>query len=173
MAPFRGDQRRKINAGSAQLRLNASNALSEEQSLDAVDMAGALPNQPLAFPMGAARIFFLDAWYSDDGDQRAQKCEGIDTVGLHTTGSAVYLHTRRVEHPALNAELGQRARQPEAIVARFITNDDPLILDGCSAQSAHQCANVAAGEPMNAWTVSIGSCNAQYPALLAQFDRGV
>src|SRR5215831_14123077 len=139
MAPFRGDQRRKINAGSAPLRLNASNALSEEQSLDAVDMAGALPNQPLAFPMGAACIFFLDAWYSDDGadmalapvdgDQRAQKCEGIDTVGLHTTGSAVYLHTRRVEHSALNAELGQRARQPEAIVARFITNDDPLILE--------------------------------------------
>src|SRR5215471_1579891 len=79
----------------------------------------------------------------------------------------------RVEHPALNAEPGQRARQPEAIVARFITDDDPLILDGCSAQSAHQCANVAAGEPMNAWTVSIGSCNPQYPALLAQFDRGV
>src|SRR5262249_29716367 len=97
----------------------ASNALSEEQFLDAVDMAGALPNQPLAFPMGAARIFFLDAWYSDDGgdmalapvdgDQRAKKCEGIDTVGLHTTGSAVSLYTCRVEHSALNAELGQRA----------------------------------------------------------------
>src|SRR5215831_12049141 len=72
MAPFRGDQRRKINAGSAQLRLNASNALSEEQSLDMVDMAGALPNQPLAFPMGAARIFFLDAWYSDHGRHGAR-----------------------------------------------------------------------------------------------------
>ena len=39
-----GAQVRKINARTSQSRLDAANALSEQQPFDAVDMCGALPN---------------------------------------------------------------------------------------------------------------------------------
>lgn len=103
MMTFRGDQRRKVNAGPAQLRLGATNALGEEQSLDAFDTAGALADQAPAFPMGATGIFLLDAWHSDgcgnmafasvDSDERTQERQGIVPVALHTARSAIHLNT--------------------------------------------------------------------------------
>jgi hypothetical protein len=78
---------------------------SEEQSLDAV--AGAFPDQALALPIGATRIFLLDTRYSNDGanvalssvdrDQGAQKREGSDPTGLHTMRpKAIHLDPRGV-----------------------------------------------------------------------------
>ena len=49
-------QVRKINARTSQSRLDAANTLPEKQSFNAVDMCGALANQPLAFAMGAACV---------------------------------------------------------------------------------------------------------------------
>jgi hypothetical protein len=51
-----------IGGVDRRVAIPCANALREEQSLDAIDMAGALPNQPLAFLMGAARVLLLDAW---------------------------------------------------------------------------------------------------------------
>ena len=78
---------------------------SEEQSLDAV--AGAFPDQALALPIGATRIFLFDTRYSNDGanvalssvdrDQGAQKREGSDPTGLHTMRpKAIHLDPRGV-----------------------------------------------------------------------------
>ena len=55
--PFSGAQGGKVDPGAPQPWFDAANALSKQQSLDAVDMGGALPHQPLAFTMRTACVF--------------------------------------------------------------------------------------------------------------------
>jgi len=86
--------------------------LPEKQPFDAVDMCGALANQPLAFAMRAACVFFLDGRNTNNGadmpvapvnrDQRPHEHQHIDPVGLHTTCPAIDLQTGRIENPAVD-----------------------------------------------------------------------
>jgi len=57
---FCGLESGKIDPGPAQLRLDVTDALGKQQSLDPIGVAGALADKTLTFAMGAASIFFLD-----------------------------------------------------------------------------------------------------------------
>ena len=83
--PFSGAQGGKVDPCAPQPWFDAANTLSEQQSLDAVDMGGALPHQPLAFTMRTACVFFLDGWNANDG--------------ANMPVAAVDGHERSHEHP--------------------------------------------------------------------------
>jgi hypothetical protein len=98
------------------LDVDPTDALTEEQALDPIDVCRSLADQTVAFTMGAAQVLLLGARFhhhgadmaltAAPGDQRVQQLLDIDTVGLHPTG------------PQL-----EEARQPEAIVACLIAED--------------------------------------------------
>jgi hypothetical protein len=64
---FPGLERCKINLRPAQLRLDATDPLGKQQTLDPIDMACAFADQTLTLPMRPARIFLLDRWHAHDG----------------------------------------------------------------------------------------------------------
>ena len=109
---FCGRQGREVNSGQPALRLNPPNALSEEKSLDPVDVAGALADETLTLAVRTARILLLDRRHTDDrtdvtlasvdGDERAQQRQDVDPVGLNPTRPAIDLDAGRVEDTAFD-----------------------------------------------------------------------
>ena len=63
---FGGRQPGKIDPGQPKFRIDASNALSEKQALDPIDMACAFANQTLSFPMRSAGILLFDRRHAHD-----------------------------------------------------------------------------------------------------------
>ena len=57
----------EVNSRAPPLRFDSSDALGEQQTFDAVDMASALSNQALALAMRTASVFLFDRGYSNDG----------------------------------------------------------------------------------------------------------
>ena len=83
-------QRGEVDPSRSERRLDATDALGEQEPLDPIDMSRALPDQALPFAMRAAGIFLLDARHADDdsdvfvaaidGDERAQQHQDLDAV---------------------------------------------------------------------------------------------
>ena len=105
-------QVRKINARTSQSRLDAANTLPEQQSFNAVDMCGALANQPLAFAMRAACVFFLDGRNTNNGADMPvplrRPRSAPARASAHRSGRssptcpAIDLQTGRIENPAVD-----------------------------------------------------------------------
>src|SRR6201985_2039596 len=146
-------------------------------------MASTLPDQALALAMGTASVFLFDrghphngaqmALASVDRDESPQQGERIDPIGLHSAGPAIDLDACRIEDAAVDPDLGQRTRQPENVVTRFITDHNPLLLPRSLAQSADQISQIATGDPMNARPIPIRTSDGNDPALLAELDRRI
>lgn len=129
---FPGLERRKINLRPAQLRLDATDPLGKQQTLDPIDMACAFADQTLTLPMRPARIFLLDRWHAHDGadvafaaidrDQGAQECQDVDPIGLDATSPTIDLDAGGIEDTAFDVELGQRSGQPESIVPGLVAD---------------------------------------------------
>src|SRR4030095_9722429 len=103
-------------------------------------------------------------------DKGTQERQNVDAVGLDAAGAAIDLDAGRIQNTALGAGLRQYPGQPEAVIPGFITDQDPAIILSGDAQSADQFRDVAAGNAMNAGTITVGSCDAQNPGFLAQLD---
>src|SRR5262245_58069567 len=146
-------------------------------------MASTLSDQALALAMGTASVFLFDrghphngahmALASVDRDESPQQGERIDPIGLHSAGPAIDLDACRIEDAAVDPDLGQRTRQPETVVTRFITDHNPLLLPRSLAQSANQISQIATGDPMNARPIAIRTSDGNDPALLAELDRRI
>ena len=175
-----GGQFAEINSSAPPLRLDPPNALSEEQPLDAVDMASTLSDQALALAMRTASVFLFDRGHPNNGahmalatvdrDESPQQGEQIDAIGLHSARPSVDLDACRIEDATVDSDLCQRTRQPETVVTRLITDHDPLLLPRSLAQSADQVGQIAADDPMNARPIAIRKSDGNDPALLAEFD---
>src|ERR1700738_5136963 len=146
-------------------------------------MASTLSDQALALAMGTASVFLFDrghphngahmALASVDRDESPQQGERIDPIGLHSAGPAIDLDACRIEDAAVDPDLGQRTRQPETVVTRFITDHNPLLLPRSLAQSADQISQIATGDPMNARPIAIRTSDGNDPAFLAELDRRI
>src|ERR1700740_1696546 len=146
-------------------------------------MASTLSDQALALAMGTASVFLFDrghphkgahmALASVDRDESPQQGERIDPIGLHSAGPAIDLDACRIEDAAVDPDLGQRTRQPETVVTRFITDHNPLLLPRSLAQSADQISQIATGDPSNARPIAIRTSDGNDPALLAELDRRI
>jgi hypothetical protein len=174
---FPGLECRKINLRPAQLRLDPTDPLGKQQTLDPIDMACAFADQTLTLPMRPACIFLLDRWHAHDSadvafsaidrDQGAQECQDVDPVGLDATSPTIDLDAGGIEDTAFDAELGQRSRQPEAIVPGLVADQDPSVFASSDPQSGDQLAEVAAGDTVNTRTIPVGKRDPKYPGLLA------
>jgi hypothetical protein len=79
---FRSHERREVDFGQAQLRLDPPNALSEEKAFDPVDVAGPFADEALALAVRTTRVLLLGRRNAGDrthmtfaainGDERAQ-----------------------------------------------------------------------------------------------------
>lgn len=93
-------------------RLTIPDALTEEQSLHAVDVENPLGDQHSSLAANPAAILFLarrhpdhrtDTWLSPlPGHQRAKQRFAINPVGLYATAAARYRDRRGVDNLALN-----------------------------------------------------------------------
>jgi hypothetical protein len=177
---FCGLEGGKVDPGPAQLRLDVTDTLCEQQSLDPIDMARAFSDKTLPFPMRASSIFFLDRGHAHDGtdvafspigrDQGAQERQNVDAVSLDAASAAIDLDASRIQDTALDADLGQCPGQPEAVISGFVTDQNPTVISANNTQPANQFRDVAAGDAMNARPITVGMCDTQYPCFLAQFD---
>ncbi len=106
-------------------------------------MSCPLAHETLALAMRVAGIFFLECRDSNhrtnmavtavDGYEGAQESECINPVGFHPTCPPIDLEACGIKHPALDANLGQQARQPEAVISGLVTYEDtPKVLRSCS-----------------------------------------
>src|SRR5262249_56204373 len=83
------------------LDIDVTDALGEQQALDAIDVRCSLVDQPAAFAMRAPHIFFVDAGDAHNrphmavatqpGDQRAQEHADIDPIRLRPAPAPVTL----------------------------------------------------------------------------------
>src|SRR3974377_1712325 len=127
-------------------------------------MASKLSDQTLALAMGTASVFLFDrghphngahmALASVDRDESPQQGERIDPIGLHSAGPAIDLDACRIEDAAVDPDLGQRTRQPETVVTRFITDHNPLLLPPTLWQSPKHITQIATGHPVKARPVA-------------------
>src|SRR6516164_2733215 len=146
-------------------------------------MASTLSDQALALAMGTASVFLFDrghphngayvALATVDGDESPQQGERIDPIGLHSAGPTIDLDACWIKDAAVDPDLSQRTCQPETVVTRLITHHDPPLLPRSLAQSADQISQIAAGDPVNARSISIRMSDGNDPALLAQLDRRI
>ena len=61
--------------------VDPTNAMTKEQTLNSVNMGRALPDQPVAFPVRAAQIFFLNTRYSGHDQRRHYAVCTTPTLG--------------------------------------------------------------------------------------------
>src|SRR5262249_54557986 len=102
-----------------------ANAVQDEQSFDARDVAVALVQQPLALVAETALLLLSDARHTDDTahlslpaherHQYTQQRSRIQPVRLCTPCPAIDQDRRRVEHTVVDAAPDQEPVQPEAV----------------------------------------------------------
>jgi hypothetical protein len=142
-------------------KIDFSDALGEQQSLNPVGVCRPLFYKTLTLPMRAAQIFLIPArdfnqrtnmaFAAPLRDHRAQDCFDIDTVGFDPACAAINLHTCGIDHETIDPVAPQQPRQPEAVKAGLITQND-LRRFPCAAfkllpslvQFGQQCRTVAA-----------------------------
>src|ERR1700750_265722 len=146
-------------------------------------MASTLSDHALALAMATPTASLLARGHRHNGAPRAlasvdryespQQGERIDPIGLHSAGPAIDLDACRIEDAAVDPDLGQRTRQTETGLTRFIAAHNPLLLPRSLAQSANQISQIATGDPMNARPIAIRTSDGNDPALLAELDRRI
>ncbi len=114
------------------------------------------------------------------GDERVKQALDIDPVGLHPARPAVDLQAGRLHDPTRDAALFEEPRQPEAIIARLITERQLWHPTRYLCQAvprrielSHQAFGVTAPDWIQARVVPVRKLDRQEPAVLAQLKRGM
>jgi hypothetical protein len=104
------------------LHVDAANALTKQQALNAIDVSCPFTDQAVALAMRAPEILLVDIGNADyrpdvaitlaPRDQRPQQHANIDPIRLRPACAPVDLHTGRIDHRTFNAAcLQYRASQ--------------------------------------------------------------
>src|ERR1700681_3098763 len=126
---FRGLEGGKVDPSPAQLRLDVPDTLCKQQSLDAIDVARAFPDETLALPMRTASIFFLNRGHADyrtdvafspiGRDQGTQERQHVDAgCASRITASAAPRSMRCTPLRSSASARGKRGR-PTSSAARY------------------------------------------------------
>ncbi len=116
------------------LHVDAANALTEQQALDAIDVSRPFADQSVALAVRAPEILLVEtgnANYRPDvaitlapRDQRLQQHADIDPIRLCSARAPVDLHAGRVDHQTFNAACLEKPGQPEGIVSSLVAKHD-------------------------------------------------
>lgn len=146
-------------------RLVVGDALSKQQALDPVDMAGPLTNQSLAFKADAPMVLLLDARYPNHraharlasfvGEQRTHQRLTIDLVGLGTTPPARRGNRGGVDDMAFYPFGLQDSMDPEAVETRLLNDHKRKVPAGARlclvlkpGKACQQSCDIAAADRM-------------------------
>jgi hypothetical protein len=116
------------------LHVDAANALTEQQALDAINVSRPFTDQAVALTMRAPEIFLVDTGNTNHRpdvavalapcNQRPQQHADIDPIRLCPTCAPVDLHAGRVDHQTFNAACLEKPCQPEGIVSSLVAKHD-------------------------------------------------